>query len=148
MSNKAVEFIITEYKDHNLVHFKMVREDIKRQDVKDFLDEFLKMITKFKADGVKYYGLWQMNLTTVLPPTYIKIITDFMPQIREVGAEVNLGSAIVFKSGTIRSLLNNYIVKYKLDANWIKFIKTHDVGIEFLKEIGMKDVTRSTSISI
>ena len=39
MSNKAVEFIITEYKDHNLVHFKMVREDIKRQDVKDFLDE-------------------------------------------------------------------------------------------------------------
>ena len=101
MSNKAVEFIITEYKDHNLVHFKMVREDIKRQDVKDFLDEFLKMITKFKADGVKYYGLWQMNLTTVLPPTYIKIITDFMPQIREVGAEVNLGSAIVFKSGTI-----------------------------------------------
>lgn len=148
MSNKAVEFIITEYKDHNLVHFKMVREDIKRQDVKDFLDEFLKMITKFKADGVKYYGLWQMNLTTVLPPTYIKIITDFMPQIREVGAEVNLGSAIVFKSGTIRSLLNNYIVKYKMDAKWIKFIKTPDIGIEFLKEIGMKDVTRSTSISI
>tara|TARA_B100000003_G_scaffold35083_1_gene29222 strand:+ start:6806 stop:7252 length:447 start_codon:yes stop_codon:yes gene_type:complete len=148
MSNKAVEFIITEYKDHNLVHFKMVREDIKRQDVKDFLDEFLKMITKFKADGVKYYGLWQMNLTTVLPPTYIKIITDFMPQIREVGAEVNLGSAIVFKSGTIRSLLNNYIVKYKMDPNWIKFIKTPDQGIEFLKEIGMKDVTRSTSISI
>ena len=106
------------------------------------------MITKFKADGVKYYGLWQMNLTTVLPPTYIKIITDFMPQIREVGAEVNLGSAIVFKSGTIRSLLNNYIVKYKMDANWIKFIKTPDIGIEFLKEIGMKDVTRSTSISI
>ena len=113
MSNKAVEFIITEYKDHNLVHFKMVREDIKRQDVKDFLDEFLKMITKFKADGVKYYGLWQMNLTTVLPPTYIKIITDFMPQIREVEAEVNLGSAIVFKSGTIRSLLNNYILNIK-----------------------------------
>ena len=27
MSNKAVEFIITEYKDHNLVHFKMVREE-------------------------------------------------------------------------------------------------------------------------
>ena len=45
MSNKAVEFIITEYKDHNLVHFKMVREDIKRQDVKDFLNEFLKFVT-------------------------------------------------------------------------------------------------------
>ena len=85
--------------------------DYLKQDVKDFLNEFLKMITKFKADGVKYYGLWQLNLTTVLPPTYIKIITDFMPQIREVGAEVNLGSAIVFKSGTIRSLLDNYIVK-------------------------------------
>ena len=148
MSNKAVEFIITEYKDHNLVHFKMVREDIKRQDVKDFLDEFLKMITKFKADGVKYYGLWQMNLTTVLPPTYIKIITDFMPQIREVGAEVNLGSAIVFKSGTIRSLLNNYVIKYKMDADWIKFIKTYDLGLEFLRDLGLKEEMKNDTISI
>ena len=101
MANKAVEFIITEYQDHNLVHFKMVREDIKRKDVNDFLEEFLEMITRFRNEKVRYYGLWDMNLTTLLPPTYIKIITDFMPKIREIGAEVNLGSAIVFKSGTI-----------------------------------------------
>ena len=139
-TDKAVEFIITNYKDHNMVHFKMIRENIKRQDVKDFLDEFLEMITKFKEENVKYYGLWEMNFTSVLPPTYIKIITDFMPKIRDVGGEVNLGSAIVFKSGTIRSLLNNYMSKYKMDANWIKFIKTSELGIEFLKEVGMKDV--------
>ena len=148
MANKAVEFIITEYQDHNLVHFKMVREDIKRKDVNDFLEEFLEMITRFRNEKVRYYGLWDMNLTTLLPPTYIKIITDFMPKIREIGAEVNLGSAIVFKSGTIRSLLNNYIVKYKMDANWIKFIKTSDLGLEFLKEIGMKDLQKNNTISI
>ena len=147
--DKAVEFLITKYKDHNMVHFKMVRENIKRQDVQDFLDEFLKMITEFKQESVKYYGLWEMNLTTVLPPTYIKIITEFMPKIRDVGAEVNLGSAIVFKSGTIRSLLNNYISKYKMDANWIKFIKTSDLGVDFLKEIGMKDTPiTNTTITI
>tara|TARA_B100000085_G_scaffold131888_1_gene120161 strand:- start:1800 stop:2246 length:447 start_codon:yes stop_codon:yes gene_type:complete len=148
MANKAVEFIITEYQDHNLVHFKMVRDDIKRKDVHDFLEEFLEMITRFKNENVRYYGLWHMNLTTLLPPTYIKIITDFMPKIREIGAEVNLGSAIVFKSGTIRSLLNNYIVKYKMDANWIKFIKTPDLGLDFLKEIGMKDLQKNNTISI
>lgn len=149
MTNKAVEFIITEYKDHNLVHFKMIREDIKKQDVKDFLDEFLEMITKFKNENIKYYGLWDMNLTTILPPTYIKLITDFMPKIRDLGGEVNLGSAIVFKSGTIRSLLNNYAIKYKMQADWIKFIKTPELGIEFLKEIGLEYLPKtSNTISI
>ena len=142
MTNKAVELIITEYKDHNLVQIKMVRGDIKKQDIYDFLDEFLEMITKFKNENVRYYGLWHMNITNLLPPTYIKIITDFMPKIREISAEVNLGSAIVFKSGTMRSLLNNYIVKYKMDTTWIKFIKTPELGLEFLKEIGMKDVQK------
>lgn len=148
MANKAVEFIITKYKDHNLVHFKMLREDIKRQDVKDFLDEFLEMVTTLKKNNIKYYGLWDMNLTTILPPTYIKIITDFMPKIRDIGGEVNLGSAIVFKSGTVRSLLNNYVIKYKMEADWIKFIKTYDLGLEFLRDLGLKEEMKNDTISI
>ena len=140
MTTKAVQFITTKYKDHNLVHIKMVREDIKRQDVKDFLEDFLEMITKLKQDNVMYYGLWEINLNTILPPTYIKIITDFMPKIRDLGAEVNLGSAVVFKSGTIRSILNNYLTKYKMQDEWIKFIKSPELGIEFLKTIGLKEI--------
>ena len=89
-----------------------------------------------------------MNLTTILPPTYIKIITDFMPKIRDIGGEVNLGSAIVFKSGTIRSLLNNYVIKYKMDADWIKFIKTYDLGLEFLRDLGLKEEMKNEIISI
>tara|TARA_Y100000741_G_C18257403_1_gene559476 strand:- start:1154 stop:1597 length:444 start_codon:yes stop_codon:yes gene_type:complete len=144
-NNKAVEFIITTYETHNLVHFKMVRDDIKRQDIIDFLNEFLEMITTFKETNVRYYGIWEMNFINILPPTYIKIITDFMPKIRDIGAEVNLGSAIIFKSGTARKLLNGYVNRYKIDTTWLRFIKTYDLGIEFLTEIGMKPNTIITN---
>ena len=139
MSDRAVEFIIKECKGHNLVHFKMVKDTIKKNDVINFLEDYLKMVTEFKEKDIKYYGLWQINIVSVLPPTYIKIIRDFMPKIRQLGAERTIGSSIVFKSGTIRSFMNKCIIEYKLDQGWLKFVKTPDLGIEYLREIGMKD---------
>jgi len=68
-----------------------------------------------------------------------------MPKIRDIGAEVNLGSAIIFKSGTARKLLNGYVNRYKIDTTWLRFIKTYDLGIEFLTEIGMKPNTIITN---
>ena len=135
MSDKAIEFIITDYRNDKMVNFKMVRENIKRNDVEEFLNDYLKLVTEYKEKNMKFYGLWDVKITNVLPPTYMKIITDFMPKIRQLGYDVTLGTAIVFKSGTIRSLLNQYISKYNFDAAFIKFVKTSEEGDNFLKSL-------------
>jgi len=135
MSDKAIEFIITDYRNDKMVNFKMVRENIKRNDVEEFLNDYLKLVTEYKEKNMKFYGLWDVKITNVLPPTYMKIITDFMPKIRQLGYDVTLGTAIVFKSGTIRSLLNQYILKYNFDAAFIKFVKTSEEGDNFLKSL-------------
>ena len=138
MSDKAVEFIITECGDNKIINFKMVRENIKRCDVEDFLNDYFKLVTEYKDKNMKFYGLWDVKITNVLPPTYIKIITDFMPKIRQLGADTTLGNAIVFKSGTVRTLLNNYITQYNFEAEFIKFVKTSEEGENFLKDIATK----------
>jgi len=135
MSDKAIEFIITDYRNDKMVNFKMVRENIKRDDVEEFLNDYLKLVTEYKEKNIKFYGLWDVKITNVLPPTYMKIITDFMPKIRQLGYDVTLGTAIVFKSGTIRALLNKYILKYNFDAAFIKFVKTSEEGDNFLKSL-------------
>jgi hypothetical protein len=135
MSDKAIEFIITDYRNDKMVNFKMVRENIKRDDVEEFLNDYLKLVTEYKEKNMKFYGLWDVKITNVLPPTYMKIITDFMPKIRQLGYDVTLGTAIVFKSGTIRALLNKYILKYNFDAAFIKFVKTSEEGDNFLKSL-------------
>jgi len=135
MSDKAIEFIITDYRNDKMVNFKMVRENIKRDDVEEFLNDYLKLVTEYKEKNIKFYGLWDVKITNVLPPTYMKIITDFMPKIRQLGYDVTLGTAIVFKSGTIRALLNQYILKYNFDAAFIKFVKTSEEGDNFLKSL-------------
>lgn len=135
MSSKAVEFIITDYGNNKMINFKMVRDNIKRSDVEEFLNDYLKLVTEYKENNIKFYGLWDVKITNVLPPTYIKIITDFMPKIRQLGAESTLGTAIVFKSGTIRTLLNNYITQYNFEAEFIKFVKTFEEGENFLKSL-------------
>ena len=138
MSDKTVEFIITDYGNYKMIHFKMVRDNIKRSDVEEFLNDYLKLVTEYKENNMKFYGLWDIKITTVLPPTFIKLITDFMPKIRHIGADATLGTAIVFKSGTIRTLLNNYITQYNFEAEFIKFVKTQEDGENFLKNLAAK----------
>jgi hypothetical protein len=140
MSDKAVNFIITDYGKYKIINFKMIRDVIKRADVEEFLNDYLKLITDYKASNIKFYGLWDVKITAVIPPTLIKLITDFMPQIREIGAETTLGTAIVFKSGTIRTLLNNYIAQYNFNAEFIKFVKTSEEGVEFIKILSAKQI--------
>jgi len=135
MSDKAVEFIITDYGNDKMIHFKMVRDNIKRCDVEEFLNDYLNLVTEYKENNIKFYGIWDIKITTVLPPTFIKLITDFMPKIRQLGAETTLGTAIIFKSGTIRTLLNNYITQYNFEAEFIKFVKTSEEGVNFLKSL-------------
>lgn len=138
MSGKAVEFIITDYGNDKMIHFKMVRDNIKRCDVEEFLNDYLNLVTEYKENNIKFYGIWDIKITTVLPPTFIKLITDFMPKIRQLGAETTLGTAIVFKSGTIRSVLNKYVVQYKIEADYLKFVKTQEEGENFLKDLATK----------
>jgi len=138
MSDKAVEFIITDYGNNKMIYFKMARETIKRQDIEDFLNDYLNLVTEYKENNIKFYGLWDIKITTVLPPTFIKLITDFMPKIRQLGADATLGTAIVFKSGTIRTLLNNYITQYNFEAEFIKFVKTQEEGDNFLKNLAAR----------
>lgn len=138
MSDKAVEFIITDYGNNKMIHFKMVRDNIKRCDVEEFLNDYLNLVTEYKENNIKFYGIWDIKITTVLPPTFIKLITDFMPKIRQLGAETTLGTAIVFKSGTIRSVLNKYVVQYKIEADYLKFVKTQEEGENFLKDLATK----------
>jgi len=140
MSDKAIEFNITDYGNNKMINFKMVRDNIKRSDVEEFLNDYLNLVTQYNNNNMKFYGIWDIKITAVLPPTFIKIITDFMPKIRLLGANVTLGTAIVFKSGTIRSVLNNYIVKYKFEADYIKFVKTQEEGENFLKDLDTKQV--------
>ena len=141
MSDKAVEFIITDYGNNKMIYFKMARETIKRQDIEDFLNDYLNLVTEYKENNIKFYGLWDIKITTVLPPTFIKLITDFMPKIRQLGADATLGTAIVFKSGTIRTLLNNYITQYNFEAEFIKFVKTQEEGDNFLKTLPQNNYT-------
>ena len=138
MSDKAVEFIITDYGNDKMIHFKMVRDNIKRGDVEEFLNNYLNLVTEYKENNIKFYGIWDIKITTVLPPTFIKLITDFMPKIRQLGAETTLGTAIIFKSGTIRSALNKYVVQYKFEADYLKFVKTQEEGENFLKDLATK----------
>lgn len=138
MSDKAVEFIITDYGNDKMIHFKMVRDNIKRCDIEEFLNDYLNLVTEYKENNIKFYGIWDIKITTVLPPTFIKLITDFMPKIRQLGADATLGTAIVFKSGTIRTLLNNYITQYNIEAEFIKFVKTQEDGENFLKNLDAK----------
>lgn len=138
MSSKAVEFIITDYGNDKMIHFKMVRDNIKRNDIEEFLNDYLNLVTEYKENNIKFYGLWDIKITTVLPPTFIKLITDFMPKIRQLGADATLGTAIVFKSGSIRTLLNNYITQYNFEAEFIKFVKTQEEGDNFLKNLAAR----------
>lgn len=138
MSDKAVEFIITDYGNDKMIYFKMARESIKRQDIEEFLNDYLNLVTEYKENNIKFYGLWDIKITTVLPPTFIKLITDFMPKIRQLGADATLGTAIVFKSGTIRTLLNNYITQYNFEAEFIKFVKTQEEGDNFIKNLAAR----------
>jgi len=135
MSDKAVEFIITDYGKYKIIYFKMVRENVKRKDVEDFLNDYLNLVTDYKENNIKFYGIWDIKITTVLPPTFINMIIDFMPKIRDLGVATTLGTALVFKSSTIRSLLNKYIIQYNFDNDFIKFVKTTEEGEIFFKSL-------------
>lgn len=134
----VVEVTKTYFKDDILVYFKLVEERVKKQDIEDFLIKLEKFYLELKDKNEQLYFIWNINLIAVLPPTYIKIITEFMPKIRDLAATQTKASSLICPSSSIRTILNKYIVQYKMDAAYIKFVKNYDLSIGFLKGLGLK----------
>ena len=61
-----------------------------------------------------------------------------MPKIRDLAATQTKASSLICPSSSIRTILNKYIVQYKMDAAYIKFVKNYDLSIGFLKGLGLK----------
>jgi hypothetical protein len=133
-----VEATKTYFKNDILVYFKLVEERVKKQDIQDFLIKLEEFYLELKEKNEQPYFIWNINLLLVLPPSYIQTITEFMPKIRELGATQSKGSAVIFPSSSIRTILNKYIVQYKMDAAFIKFLKNYDLSIGYLKNLGLK----------
>ena len=133
-----VEVTKTYFKDDILVYFKLVEERVKKQDIEDFLIKLEKFYLELKDNNEELYFIWNINLIAVIPPTYIKIITEFMPRIRDLAATQTKASSLICPSSSIRTILNKYIVQYKMDAAYIKFVKNYDLSIGFLKGLGLK----------
>ncbi len=134
----VVEVTKTYFKDDILVYFKLVEERVKKQDIEDFLIKLEKFYLELKDNNEELYFIWNINLIAVIPPTYIKIITEFMPRIRDLAATQTKASSLICPSSSIRTILNKYIVQYKMDAAYIKFVKNYDLSIGFLKGLGLK----------
>lgn len=137
MTDKAIDIVRTEYDDDILICFNMVKDHIKKQDIEDFLLELENLHKKLLEDKEKVYFIWNIKLLSVLPPTYLKCITKDMPRIRELGRDTTKGTAVLFWSSTVRNILNKYLKQYDIDPNFIKFVKNYDLGVEYLKELGM-----------
>ena len=133
-----VEVTKTYFKDDILVYIKLVEERVKKQDIEDFLIKLEKFYLELKDNNEELYFIWNINLIAVIPPTYIKIITEFMPRIRDLAATQTKASSLICPSSSIRTILNKYIVQYKMDAAYIKFVKNYDLSIGFLKGLGLK----------
>mgnify|MGYP001399467390 CR=1 FL=1 len=147
MTDKVIEIVRTEYKDDIMICFNMVNDRIKKQDVEDFLLDLENLYKKLIEDKERVYFIWNIKLLSVLPPSYLKCITNYMPRIRELGRDTTKGTAVLFWSSTVRGILNKYIKQYGMDADFIKFVKNYDLGIEYLKELGLNTKEKEPNIA-
>lgn len=134
----AVEMTKTYFKEDILVYFKLVSDRVKKQDIEEFLVALENFYINLRDNNEQVYVIWNINLLVVLPPAYLKVITDFMPKIRDLGATQSKGSSIILPSSSMRTILNKYIMQYKMDAAFIKFVKNYDLSIGYLKGLGLK----------
>ena len=147
MTDKVIDIVRTEYEDDIMIYFNMVKDHIKKQDVENFLSELENLYKKLNEDKERVYFIWNIKLLSVLPPSYLKCITDYMPRIRELGRDTTKGTAVIFWSSTVRNILNKYIKQYGMDANFIKFVKNYDLGIEYLKELGLNTKEKDPNVA-
>jgi hypothetical protein len=134
----AVEMTKTYFKEDILVYFKLVSDRVKKQDMEEFLVALEKFYINLRDNNEQVYVIWNINLLVVLPPAYLKVITDFMPKIRDLGATQSKANSVILPSSSMRTVLNKYIVQYKMDAAFIKFVKNYDLSIGYLKGLGLK----------
>ena len=133
-----VEATKTYFKNDILVYFKLVYERVKKQDIQEFLIKLEEFYLELKEKDEQPYFIWNINVLSVLPPSYIQTIIDFMPKLRELGESQSKGSAVIFPSSSIRTILNKYLVQYNIDPAFIKFVKNYDFSIDYLKCLGLK----------
>tara|TARA_B110000305_G_scaffold241524_1_gene316038 strand:- start:3708 stop:4160 length:453 start_codon:yes stop_codon:yes gene_type:complete len=133
-----VEATKTYFKNDILVYFKLVYERVKKQDIQEFLIKLEEFYLELKEKDEQPYFIWNINVLSVLPPSYIQTIIDLMPKLRELGESQSKGSAVIFPSSSIRTILNKYLVQYNIDPAFIKFVKNYDFSIDYLKCLGLK----------